>query len=834
MKKDYVGFVHNKKALVLAVSCCLACGGIAQAQDIYGKGDKTNNGDISGVNWTLNQDFIDENYSNTFNTAYTQAGTASNNKLVINGGKFEVRGSSEGGFANWFYCGNTDNGAATGNSIVINGGTFINDTKTNQAAGIYAAFARGGYAATKNSVTINGGSFDGYTYSSAAVAAKGDANQNTITVNGGDFERGVYLFGGRANNTGNTNENIVNITNGTIGGYRAFVWGGKADKGNALGNTVTISGGVIADSVPDPADNKFDKMTYSEYAQGAAEIYGGYTLNGTAANNTVNIQNGTISSNGEGIIYGGYTRTGDANNNTVNVSGGTAEKKLTIFGGFATNGDASGNTVTITGGNGKGAVYLNGGVTMSSTGNVTGNTVAVYVPAQLNIVVGGVYLSGNTADGFTWSQTNNGDLKTGNKLLLASSDISAENIYNFETLSFRVPSKALSSTILTLTDGSNTDIANTKVEIAADGDAALATGQKLKLISSNSALNYNGATNGILRQGVTMQYDYTLSNNANSLSATLGQAALNSETKSLVETRDAQTAFINRGTDLLISQGFQKAETAAKSEPGNWSLFVAAQAGKYRYDTGSHVDSFGWNGVLGVARLNANKHGSLLTGLAIEYGKGNYDSYMDNMHGDGDTKYTGAALFARQTTGNGLYYEGSLRAGRSDADYVSRNFSGYEGIPVSYDTDSTYWSAHLGIGKVIPVSKKDDIDVSLRYLYAHNGKDNVQLSTGENYDFDAVNSHRLRTGFRWTKNFNEKNALYAGLSYQYEFDGDAKANYRGFGLASPSLKGSSGIMEIGYRVKPSKKLPLTLDINVAGWVGQQKGVTGQIGLTYNF
>ena len=66
------------------------------------------------------------------------------------------------------------------------------------------------------------------------------------------------------------------------------------------------------------------------------------------------------------------------------------------------------------------------------------------------------------------------------------------------------------------------------------------------------------------------------------------------------------------------------------------------------------------------------------------------------------------------------------------------------------------------------------------------------------------------------------------------WNGDAKADYRGFGLASPSLKGSSGILEIGYRVKPSKKLPLTLDINVAGWVGQQKGVTGQIGLTYNF
>ena len=135
---------------------------------------------------------------------------------------------------------------------------------------------------------------------------------------------------------------------------------------------------------------------------------------------------------------------------------------------------------------------------------------------------------------------------------------------------------------------------------------------------------------------------------------------------------------------------------------------------------------------------------------------------------------------------------------------------------------------------MIPVSKTDDIDVSFRYLYSHNGADHVQLSTGEDYAFDAVNSHRLRTGFRWTRTFDEKNALYAGMAYQYEFNGDARASYKGFALASPSLKGSSGMLELGYRVHPSKEVPLTLDLNVTGWTGQQRGVTYQIGCTYNF
>ena len=828
MEEEHIGSVHAKKTLILAVSCWLLCGGLVQAKDVYGQGDASNTGDISGVNWTLNEDVADTNYSNTFNLAYTQKGTTADNKLVINGGTYSVSG--DGKYANWFYGGNTDDGASTNNSIVINDGNFVNPTKTNQAAGIYAAFARGGYAATNNSVTINGGTFDAYTYAAAAVAANGNANNNTTTVNGGNFKYGVYLFGGRANETGNTNGNTVNVTNGTIGGYRAFAWGGKADSGNAVGNTVNVSGGVIADSVVEPSDGIYDKLTYAEYKQGAAEIYGGYTLNGMAIDNIVNISGGTIASNGECVVYGGYSRVGNATGNIVNISGGTAKNRLTVFGGFATSGNATGNTVIVTGGNASGKVYLNGGVTMSSTGNATGNTVAIYAPVKLNVADGGIYLTGSNSS-FIWNPTSSGDLKTGNRLIVAAYGITAENIYNFETWAFRVPSTASSSTMVTLTDGTiGGGLANTSIELTADSNAALSTGQTIQLVSSQNALNYNGATTGTLHQGTALQYDYTLNNSTNSLSATLGQQSVNSETKSLVETREAQSAFLNRGADLLITQGFEQADMAAQTDKRNWSPFFASQAGNNRYNTGSHVENSGWSSILGMSKA----YGSWLAGVAVEYGNGDYDSYMSSMHGKGDTKYTGVALFARKAAVRGLYYEGSIRGGQSKADYTSSDFTGYKGTAVHYNTDSNYWGAHLGIGKVIPVSRTDDLDVSLRYLYSHSGSDNVQLSTGENYAFDAVNSHRLRTGLRWTRRFDDANALYAGMAYQYEFNGDARASYKGFGLASPSLKGSSGMLELGYRVKPSEDLPLTIDFNVTGWIGVQRGVTGQVGFTYNF
>ena len=47
--------------------------------------------------------------------------------------------------------------------------------------------------------------------------------------------------------------------------------------------------------------------------------------------------------------------------------------------------------------------------------------------------------------------------------------------------------------------------------------------------------------------------------------------------------------------------------------------------------------------------------------------------------------------------------------------------------------------------------------------------------------------------------------------------------------ASPSIKGGSGLLELGWQVKPSAHSPLTLDLGLTGWVGRQEGVTFQAG-----
>jgi len=827
--------------LAMAVSCWLSASGMVAAEDmkIYGQGNGNNTGDISNVNWTLNSDYSYYGGHQWFYTAYTKAGNAANNTLTINGGTYTVNGDAvpDSRYANYFYGGITEtSGSATGNSIVINSGNFINESGIWQAAGIYAAKATGsGYAATNNSVTVNAGNFQGYTYVSAGLGYNGsDVADNKVTINGGTFEKGIYIFGGRGYSTGNTDNNTVMVNGGTIGGYRAFIWGGKADDGDARYNTVNLTGGEVA-SIPSAESNAGDNFT--EYERGDAEFYGGYTLNGDALYNTVNISGGSISTSGTGLVYGGYAKNGNANYNTVNVSGGTISSKLTLMGGFAAAGDASNNTIRLTGGSGNGNVYLHGGITMSSTGNANGNKIAIYFPAQLREVSGGVYLTGNDT-AYSYNLTNGGDLLTGNELYLASSGISAKNIYNFETLSFHLPATYQSgSTMLTLTGTESTDLSKTNIVLSAAGDAALSAGQTVNLISSQGALNYGSQTEGTLKQGVSLNYHYTLKKDANSLQAVLGEAEIADETKSPVETRAAQSAFVNRGADLLATDGLQQAERAAKASDsaarGEWSPFFAMQGGKYRYETGSHVDSRGFSALLGMAKEVKNGSGKLLYGLAGEYGKGSYDSYYGNMHGKGDSDYGGAAVFVRWQDLKGLYYEGSLRAGRTKADYSSKNFTGYEGTAVGYDTDSSYWGAHLGLGRAIKLTGNNEVDVSLRYFYSHTGGDSARMTTGETYKFSAVNSQRLRFGAKLTHAFTAESRGYFGAYCEHEFSGDARASVAGYSTGTPSLKGNSGIFEIGWLHQPANS-NYTLDLGLVAACGKQRGIAGKAGMMWKF
>ena len=127
----------------------------------------------------------------------------------------------------------------------------------------------------------------------------------------------------------------------------------------------------------------------------------------------------------------------------------------------------------------------------------------------------------------------------------------------------------------------------------------------------------------------------------------------------------------------------------------------------------------------------------------------------------------------------------------------------------------------------------DSLETYLKYFYSHQSGASAKLSTGEDYDFDAVNSHRLRLGARYAHDMGENSRFYAGLAWEYEFEGEAHAAYQGMTTPSPSLKGTSAMLELGYRFAP-KNSRISCDVNVSGWQGTREGFAGSVGIHWAF
>ena len=631
-------------------------------------------------------------------------------------------------------------------------------------------------------------------------------------VSGGDYDAviGGAVISRFAN--GSVTKNTVTISGGTVaeayGGYSGY-----SSTGAVSENTVAISGGTVTD------------------------VYGGYSELGAANGNKVEISGGAVN----GGVYGGMGST-EASGNTVEISGGTVNG--VIFGGMS-GAEASGNTVTVSGGTLSREAYIYGGGGAPTANN---NTVNILTRISVKGLYGGV--------GMTTS--------SGNTLNLAAKGVKVGGggMNSFQNLNFFLPKDMTAADIMLKVNGT-ADVTNAKVGILARGKLTnLKEGDRVTLL--NAAVLTGGATverNKRFRipAGIAHTYEMTLTGDANNIYADLtkvdggsdeggGGGNSTDNTKSVVETKAAAITFVGAGADMLASQGFAQAANAVALETlesakngadggtgGNgFTPFAAFGGTSLRAESGSHVDTKGFGINVGFAREIANSQGKLLFGPVVEYGGGSYDSYLDNgVHGEGGAHYLGVGLMARQVNHNGFYYEGSLRGGRVKSDYKGT----FNLQTVNYDTSANYWAAHLGIGKVFAAGKRDTVDGYLKYFYAHQSGDSVTLHTtagdDENWIFDSVDSNRLRIGARLTHKVNDRNSFYGGLAYQYEFSGEARAHYEDGATPSPSVKGSSGLLELGWQVKPGNG-PLTLDLGVTGWAGKQLGGSVQLGATWSF
>ena len=576
------------------------------------------------------------------------------------------------------------------------------------------------------------------------------------------------------------------------------MWGGRSAAGNST------------------HDNKFTVNDGS-----GKTVYGGYTTgaNGTATDkndshtNEVTLTGGTYTN-----VYGGWTNVGKAVSNTVNV---TQNAQGSIVGGYSARGEASNNVVDVTG--------------HTFTGNITGGqgTVANYNVIRLrNALVTGTITGGTAANG------------KDNTLAVSYGTGTSSSVKDFsgiQNLHFDMETAPVNNTnpLLKLTNvsGGDKNLTGMKFAVARSGATQkLAKGDTFTLMENTTPGGHNITVgSGVTaegRDGVSRNYTFDITqdpNDAHKLIATVTKAGMGEQSKSIVETRAGASAFLNDGADFLAGAGMdaagKEARAAAQSGSAPYGLWAGMGGGSFRHETGSYVDMKGWNLGVGWARENAVQAGTLTFGPFIEYGRGSYDSYLDDgTHGSGKTNYLGAGVMAKIETKAHNWVDSSLRIGRTKSDYTGL---------ANYDTTSTYYGVQVGVGKDFHVRENDTVGAYVRYAYAHTAGTSAHLSSGETFDFDAVNSHRLRVGTRYTHSATALSQLYAGLAWEYEFDGDARATSQGDSAPSPSLKGGSALLELGYRFAPQGSR-MSYDLNLNGWQGKRKGVTGGVSVKWAF
>ena len=808
----YGGYADNDKNGSAEKNEVAIGAGSKVSEDIYG-GYATHNTNENKVSITNGAE-IGENVFG----GYSLKADSKNNEVTINGGSV-VTANVAGGV--------TVKGSSEGNTVRI---------IKSSAANVYGG--KGDTSSKGNSVEISEGTISNSVYGGYADNDNNSsAEKNNVTISAGSKVSGS-IYGGYANH--NANENKVSFSN--VAEVGESVFGGYSLKADSKNNEVTIEGvGVVK-----------------------AYVAGGVALAGISDGNKVNIAHSSVNVN----VYGGYGAK-DSIGNIISITDGSSVNK-NVYGGYSFKGNSLDNTVTID----------NSTVNKNVYGGYTESDGAISEKIQNNKVIfkNGAKIKGDVYGGY--DKLNKANI-TNNTLEVVGKGNEAKSIQNFDKLNFFITKDLIANDTMLKVTGTAL-INNAEIKAGVELGTKLNENDKINLITAG-ALKAENITTGTLTDGlinIDKGIKVAIGPDGNKLVGVIngttppggggttppggggttppggggttppggggttppggggttpgaGSLYADADAKSPVETQSAALTMLNLGHDLLTTASYENAALAVDGEEeGSVNPFITMSANNQKLDTGSHVDLKAWNMNLGFAKKINNNSGKLLIAPVIEYGRGSYDSYLDNgTHGDGDAHFWGAGLMAKQLNDDGLYYEGSLRAGRMSTDYQSAVAGG-----IKYDSDATYYAAHLGMGKVVQLNDKDTLDYYGKLFYTRQQGDKVTVGTGATYDFDATTSLRTRLGARYTHQLSEKNAFYAGLAWQHEFDGESNAIVATtLGSASapaPSMKGDTGIMELGWRVNNSDKFELGLGVN--GSVGKQKGVGFNLSLNFSF
>ena len=174
--------------------------------------------------------------------------------------------------------------------------------------------------------------------------------------------------------------------------------------------------------------------------------------------------------------------------------------------------------------------------------------------------------------------------------------------------------------------------------------------------------------------------------------------------------------------------------------------------------------------------------------------------------------------------------EGSLRAGNvhEDANDLLRDNAGKA---YSYTTSSNYLGFHVGVGKEYKLRDGNLLDVYGKYFYNRRNSSDFMVD-GDEYHLDAITSSVLRLGTRYTMK-RDTWSLYGGIAYEHELDGKARGHVNGLDISAADTSGGSFRGEIGVTFRPDDS-PLTLNLNLTGYAGKKKGLSGGLSAAWHF
>ena len=733
------------------------------------------------------------------------------NKNTVNlSGKVEVEEGGEGvvgGVAQVMYVSGTADVTVNENTVNLSGEVEVGARVAGGDAYVWKA-GTADVTVNENTVNLDGevtveySVAGGYAYVVEANTAHLTVNENNVTLSGG-VTVGV-VFGGGAQVDEATEEAVVNASSNTVNisgsTIKNAVYGGNADANydhivgkadaTASSNSVIIGDNTIVGGV-----------------FGGRALAGGYFCKGdavaTASENIVTISGSTI----DGDVYGGNalavsndpTSTGDAfataSDNIVNISGGVITHTVicdSVFGGYASAVSNSGDAATYATGN---TVNISGEVAFGLRSALFGGWVDV--------------------------QSGDGDAFTGNRLNL-SSTIEVAGVTNFEYYNFVLPANLQPG--LTATEGAYLGTEKPSVVESVHirgGGTAPAVGESIVLINlthDTNVIDGEVAPQSSGQKGAVLHYDYLIgiSTDEKRLLATVQSVRASQESKILSEGFLAGSILLNQTGDMI----------AQRTEQARCGTFFDITFGDSRYNTGSHVDMKGFSLLTGLTRCVNTTNGKMTYGAFFEYGNGNDTGlYVTGARGKSDVYHYGGGVLGRLNFRNSVYAEGSFRAGGMDNGFTS-NLLDIEGNAASYDSSSAYVGTHIGLGRMLKLSSRNTLDLYSKYFWTHQNGDRVTLSTNDPVRFDSIDSHRLRLGGRSSYVVNRRLSTYLGAAWEHEFNGIAKATTYGYAIDSPSLRGSTGIGELGLSVKAQRSLPLAFDFGVQGYVGKREGVAG--------